>query len=173
MIQSISPLEAAERCQATGASILDVRTPAEFASVHASIALNIPLDRLDPARLGKPFATENQPIYVICQSGARGQKACEKLSQSGHTVVNIEGGTTAWIAAGLPVIRGKARMSIERQVRITAGTLILTGAGLGFFLHPGFYGLSAFVGAGLTFAGITNTCAMGMLMAKMPWNQRA
>lgn len=172
MMQTISPIVAAERCKAKGATILDVRTPAEFASAHACYAKNIPLDRLDPAQIGEPFLTPGEPIYVICQSGVRGQKACEKLSKAGHNVVNIEGGTAAWINAGLPVVQGKQTMSLERQVRITAGLLILTGAALGYFVHPYLFGISAFVGAGLTFAGITNTCAMGLLISKMPWNQR-
>ena len=75
------------------------------------------------------------------------------------------------MAAGLPVVRGKKVMSLERQVRIAAGFIVLVGALLGFFVHPYFTGISAFVGAGLMFAGITDSCAMGMLIAKMPWNQ--
>ena len=86
-------------------------------------------------------------------------------------MVNVEGGTAAWQAAGLPVVEGKKTMSLERQVRIAAGSLIVTGVAIGHFVHPGGYGLSAFVGAGLVFAGITDTCGMGMLIAKMPWNR--
>ena len=86
-------------------------------------------------------------------------------------VVNVEGGTQAWDGAGLPVIRGKKSMSLERQVRIAAGFLVVLGTILGWLVHPGFYGISAFVGAGLVFAGITDTCGMGMVLAKMPWNQ--
>ena len=82
-----------------------------------------------------------------------------------------KGGTLAWDKAGLPVQRGQKAMSLERQVRIAAGSLVFTGAALGFFVHPYFIGLSAFVGAGLVFAGITDTCGMGMMIAKMPWNQ--
>ena len=86
-------------------------------------------------------------------------------------MVNVEGGTLACEQAGLPVERGRKTMSLERQVRITAGSLVVIGTVLGRFVHPGFYGLSAFVGAGLVFAGVTDTCGMGMLLARMPWNQ--
>ena len=81
------------------------------------------------------------------------------------------GGTLAWDAAGLPVVRGKKTILLERQVRIAAGFLVLVGAVLALVVHPYFVGLSAFVGAGLMFAGITDSCGMGMLLAKMPWNR--
>ena len=85
-------------------------------------------------------------------------------------MVNVEGGTLACVDAGLPVVRGKKAVSLERQVRIAAGSLVLLGAALSF-VHPAFVGLSAFVGAGLVFSGITDTCGMGMILARMPWNQ--
>ena len=88
-----------------------------------------------------------------------------------HQRVNVEGGTLAWEQAGLPVVRGKKAMSLERQVRIAAGSLVVLGTALGAFVHPGFLGLSAFVGAGLVFAGVTDTCGMGMVLARMPWNR--
>ena len=113
-----------------------------------------------------------EPLYVICRSGGRGRQACEKFLQAGFSnVVNVEGGTTACVEAGLPVVRGRKAISLERQVRIAAGSLVLLGAVLGWFVHPAFVGLSAFVGAGLMFAGITDTCGMGMILARMPWNQ--
>jgi len=86
-------------------------------------------------------------------------------------VINVEGGTQAWDQAGLPVVRGKKTISLERQVRIAAGTLVLVGSLLGAFVSPWWIGLAAFVGAGLVFAGITDTCGMGLLLARMPWNQ--
>ena len=88
-------------------------------------------------------------------------------------MVNVDGGTNAWVEAGLPVERGKQTISLERQVRIAAGLLVLTGAALAFFVHPYLIGLSAFVGAGLVFAGVTDTCGMGLLLARMPWNRAA
>lgn len=153
--------------------LIDVRTPVEYREVHADIARNIPLDRLDGADLtaGK---SASAPLYVICRSGGRGKQACDKLQAVGFTnVVNVEGGTQAWEQAGLPVVRGKKAISLERQVRIAAGSLVVLGSALGAFVHPYFIGLAAFVGAGLVFAGITDTCGMGMLLARMPWNQVA
>ena len=89
-----------------------------------------------------------------------------------QTVI-IAGGTKAWIDAGLPVTRSEVQViSLERQVRIAAGSLVLVGAVLGWLVHPGFFGLSAFVGAGLVFAGITDFCGMGLLLARLPWNTR-
>ena len=154
--------------------LIDVRTPAEYGEVHAEPARLAPLDRLDPAAVMASRAGKaDDPLYLICRSGTRARKACEAFQAAGFpNVVNVEGGTTAWERAGLPVIRGEKVMSLERQVRIAAGSLVLLGVGLGVFAHPGFLGLAAFVGAGLVFAGITDTCGMGMLLARMPWNRR-
>lgn len=152
--------------------LLDVRTPAEFRAVHAVGARYVPLSDLDPAAIAASRPADAGPLYVICQSGSRGRQACEKLLAAGLTgVVNVEGGTRAWAESGLPVNRGKGAISLERQVRIAAGLLVLTGAALAFFVHPYLIGLSAFVGAGLVFAGVTDTCGMGLLLARMPWNR--
>jgi rhodanese-related sulfurtransferase len=156
--------------QKPGVLLLDVRTPAEFEECHVSGAKNFPLDRLDPNAL---LRDHTGAILVICRSGSRGRQACEKLREAGREdVVNVEGGTLACEQAGLPLIHGRKTMSLERQVRIAAGFLVAVGAGLGLTVHPNFAGISLFVGAGLMFAGITDTCGMGMLLAKMPWNQR-
>ena len=153
--------------------LLDVRTPAEFRAAHIPFAENRPLESLDPAAIVR--ACQGDPdaaIYIVCQKGGRGANACAKLAAAGLSqVANVDGGTAAWEAAGLPVVRGKQSISLERQVRIAAGTLVLIGSVLGYFVHPYFIGLAAFVGAGLTFAGITDTCGMGLLLARMPWNQ--
>ena len=151
--------------------LIDVRTPVEFREVHATLARNVPLDQLQ-----SKLATENEPpdrlLYVICRSGSRGKQACERLNAAGYpNVVNVEGGTQAWEQSGLPVVRGQKGMSLERQVRIAAGSLVLVGALLSYFAHPYWIALAGFVGAGLIFAGVTDTCGMGMLLAKMPWNQ--
>jgi rhodanese-related sulfurtransferase len=171
---TISPNDLARRqAEVKDLVLIDVRAPAEFAAVHVPFARNIPLDKLDlaaalRARVGSP----GEPLYVICQGGGRGKTACEKLENAGvANVVNVEGGTRAWDQVGLPVVRGRKAISLERQVRIAAGSLVLTGVTLGWFVHPVFFGLSAFIGAGLVFAGITDTCGMGMLLARMPWNQ--
>lgn len=153
--------------------LIDVRTPVEFREVHVEYARNIPLSRLDPTSVMQSRnGSVDEPLYVLCRSGSRGQQACEQFLKAGFTnVVNVEGGTLGCVEAGLPVVRGKKAISLERQVRIAAGLLVLLGALLGWLVHPAFVGLSAFVGAGLVFAGITDTCGMGMVLARMPWNQ--
>jgi rhodanese-related sulfurtransferase len=173
-IATISPKDLADLCrQGRKIDLIDVRTPVEFREVHVEFAKNVPLDQLDPAASvrTRQSATE-EPLYLVCHSGGRSQKACEKFHEQGFTnVISVAGGTEACVAAGLPVVRGKKAISLERQVRIAAGALVLTGAVLGAFVHIAFIGLSAFVGAGLIFAGITDTCGMGMILARMPWNQ--
>ena len=153
--------------------LIDVRTPVEFREVHVEFARNVPLDQLDPAALMRARnGSADEPLYFICRSGSRGMQASEKFVKAGFSnVVNVEGGTMACVEAGLPVARGKKAISLERQVRIAAGSLVLLGAVLGWFVDPAFIGLSAFVGAGLLFAGITDTCVMGMVLARMPWNR--
>jgi rhodanese-related sulfurtransferase len=153
--------------------ILDVRTPAEFARIHAAGARLMPLDELDPAAAAAGRQGADEPIYVICQSGARAAKACQRFADAGVAQVYcVEGGTAAWEKMGLPVERGGGVISLERQVRIAAGSLVLLGAILAWTLHPAFVAVPAFVGAGLMFAGITDTCGMAMLLGKMPWNRR-
>ncbi len=170
---TITPEQIKAKLDAGPVHLIDVRTPAEFREVHAAPAQNIPLDRLSPANLAKECnGNAQQPLYVICKSGNRASQACQKLTSAGYSnVVNVEGGTEAWVAAGLPVVRGQKTMSLERQVRIAAGFLVLLGALLGMLVHPYFTLISAFVGAGLMFAGITDTCGMALLLARMPWNQ--
>jgi rhodanese-related sulfurtransferase len=173
-VTTITPKQLAALCQGNGKiDLIDVRTPVEFREVHVAVARNVPLERLDPATLlASRNGSKDDPLYLICRSGSRGRQACEKFLAAGLTnVVNIEGGTLACVESGLPVVRGKKTISLERQVRIAAGLLVLLGALLGWLVHPAFIGLSAFVGAGLVFAGVTDTCGMGMMLARMPWNQ--
>ena len=173
-ISSFSPAELAElRRQGGKIDLIDVRTPVEYREVHVENARNVPLDQLDPKALMQARnGSANDSMYFICRSGSRGQQACEKFLKAGfRNAVNIEGGTTACVEAGLPVVRGRKAVSLERQVRIAAGSLALLGATLGWLVHPAFLGLSAFVGAGLVFSGITDTCGMGMMLARMPWNR--
>ncbi|MFO1040152.1 MAG: rhodanese-like domain-containing protein [Planctomycetaceae bacterium] len=171
-IKTMTPKELHDLVQSgTSVELIDVRTPVEYREVHVSFARNVPLDQLEVTQLTSG-RTGTDPLYVICRSGNRGKQACDKFVAAGFTnVVNIEGGTLAWDQAGLPVVRGKKAISLERQVRIAAGLLVLLGSVLGALVSPYWIGLSAFVGAGLTFAGITDTCGMGMLLARMPWNQ--
>ena len=151
--------------------LIDVRMPGEFQSVHVQGAVNLPLDSLTAEKVQSACKSSSQIPHVICQGGNRSRKACQKLSDLGVATVNVDGGTAACVAAGLPVVRGKGAISMDRQVRIVAGSLAFLGAMLGWFVHPAFHGLSAFIGAGLVFAGVSDICGMGMLLAKMPWNQ--
>lgn len=149
--------------------LVDVRTPAEFGEMHIAGSELMPLDRLEANRL----KGNGKDCVIVCRSGKRAEQARQKLEAAGcERLAVLEGGVTAWEQAGLPVNRGKAAMSLERQVRIAAGLLVLAGVSLGTWVHPAFHGLAAFVGAGLTFAGITDWCGMGMLLARAPWNQR-
>lgn len=173
-VSTITPSQLAELCQGNSKlDLIDVRTPVEFREMHVEVARNVPLDRLDPgAVMQSRNGTRDESLYLICRSGSRGRQACEKFLAAGFTnVVDVEGGTLACVESGLTVVRGKKAISLERQVRMAAGLLVLLGAFLGWLVHPAFIGLSAFVGAGLVFAGVTDTCGMGLLLARMPWNQ--
>lgn len=157
-------------------TIIDVRSRVEFKSQSLAGATNIPLDILNCELVNKHvenLAATNQPIYLMCKGGHRAKLAEEKLQQLGREVVCIEGGMDALNQdSSLPIQNDPAAgLSLERQVRIAAGSLVLTGVVLGTILHPGAYILAAFVGAGLVFAGVTNWCGMGLLLAKMPWNK--
>jgi rhodanese-related sulfurtransferase len=176
MASTISPAELAQLYgSGKRLDLIDVRTPAEFQEVHVEFARNVPLSDLEPARLVESrIGSASEPLYVICRSGGRGKQACDKFANAGvANVINVEGGTLACEGTSLPLVRGYKVMSLERQVRITAGSLVLVGVVLSWLVHPYFIGLSAFIGAGLVFAGVTDTCGMGMLLARMPWNTRA
>jgi rhodanese-related sulfurtransferase len=152
--------------------VIDVRTPVEFAEVHVPQARSVPLDELKPGSLQ---LAKEQPVYLLCRSGQRATKAAEKFTKEGFTQpVVIAGGTLAWIEANLPVTRSAVKViSLERQVRIVAGAIVLSGVLLSRLVNFNFIWLSGFVGAGLVFAGITDFCGMGLLLAKMPWNKRS
>ncbi len=166
---------AAKRHGGESVELIDVRTPVEYREVHCAFARNVPLSELDPkAVMAARSGAGDDPLYVICRSGSRGQQACEKFLAAGFpNVVNVEGGTLAWAACGLPVNRGPKAVSLERQVRIAAGSLVLLGVVLGLLVYPYLLGLSAFVGAGLVFSGVTDTCGMGLVLARLPWNRVA
>jgi rhodanese-related sulfurtransferase len=171
-MKTISPVELQQILAAQpDATVLDVRTPVEFAEVHVPQAQSIPLDELKPSSLQ---LQKDQPVYLLCRSGQRAAKAAEKFAREGFTQpVVVEGGTLAWIAANLSVTRSAVKViSLERQVRITAGAIVFTGVLLAHFVNFNFIWLSGFVGAGLVFAGVTDFCGMGLLLAKMPWNKR-
>ncbi|MGL6194271.1 MAG: rhodanese-like domain-containing protein, partial [Thermoguttaceae bacterium] len=173
MLKKISPQEFNKLIQ-SGAivDLIDVRTPLEFSGEHLSVAKNIPLHKVNLGAVADVRKGTVEPVYFMCQNEQRSSQACASLIASGFTnVVQIEGGMQAWQAAGLPVEHGKKVISLERQVRIGAGSLVLLGIILSLLVHPAFMLLSAFVGAGLIFAGVTDTCGMGLILARMPWNQ--
>jgi rhodanese-related sulfurtransferase len=174
----ISPRDAFDRLRTGGGGdqvlLVDVRTPVEFAAVHADGAVLVPQGGV-PDVVARLVSKGVRPtVYAICKTGARARNAVRQLRDAGYTEAScVEGGTDAWVAAGLPVIRGRAGVvSLERQVRMAAGTLVVSGTLLGWLVHPAFIGLAAFVGAGLVFAGATDWCGMGMVLAKLPWNRR-
>lgn len=154
--------------------LIDVRTPGEFASLRAAVARSVPLETIVSAFAGALQA--GPPILLLCKSGARATKARSALLAAGceRDVCVVEGGTDAWVASGLPVVRDDSRcvLSLDRQVRIVAGSLVAIGAALGFLVHPYWIALSFAVGCGLVFAGVTNTCGLAMLLARLPWNRR-
>jgi rhodanese-related sulfurtransferase len=174
-IETMSAQEFAQaRANGSAKVLIDVRTEAEYGACHVDGAALFPLQDLSVAKilLAAEEADAGGPIYVLCKAGGRAKQAASKIApETLRNVIVVEGGTDACVEAGMPVNRGKEVMSLERQVRITAGSLVFAGALLGWQVDPAFYGLSAFVGAGLVFAGVTDTCAMGMLIARMPWNK--
>ncbi|MFJ3814158.1 rhodanese-like domain-containing protein [Streptomyces sp. NPDC090056] len=156
-------------------TVIDVRAPGEFAGGHLPGALNIPLDRLESALPEIRAAAERGEVLVVCASGARSENACRVLAEHGVDTATLTGGTGAWAADGhdLHRPRGGARTAwgMERQVRLTAGTVVLLGLLLGVLVHPAFQILSAGIAAGLVFSALTDTCGMGAMLAKLPHNR--
>jgi rhodanese-related sulfurtransferase len=152
--------------------LLDVREPGEYANEHIAGAMLLPLSTFDPTLVSP---AEDKTLVLYCQSGKRSTQAAQKLLDSGFAeVTHLKGGLPTWKAAGYPTQTDRnAPISLFRQVQIVAGSLVALGTVLGAFVSPWFLILSGFVGCGLVFAGITNTCAMGMLLAKLPYNQRS
>jgi rhodanese-related sulfurtransferase len=154
-------------------TLVDVREPVEYAGEHLAGSILVPLSKFDPSQI----PNEGQKVVVYCQSGRRSTQAAQQLVASGFEVENLvtlKGGLNAWKAEGYQTkVNKKAPLSLMRQVQIVAGSLVLTGTLLGAFVSPGFLVLSGFVGAGLMFAGITNTCGLALLLAKLPYNQQS
>ncbi len=150
--------------------VVDVRTPGEFETAHIDGAINLPLDQVD-AHLRRIVADAGGRMVLICQSGQRAQQAQEKLASAGLSDVSVlDGGMNAWLEAGAPVNRGRQRWSLERQVRLVAGLIVLLSIVASIWVPEARY-VAGFIGAGLTFAAFTNTCAMGMLLSRLPYNR--
>ncbi|GAA3119491.1 rhodanese-like domain-containing protein [Streptosporangium carneum] len=154
----------------SGVLLLDVRTPAEFETAHIEGAVNLPLDRLDES-LPLPQGEASGGVVLVCQSGGRARTAQAKLASAGvrETAV-LAGGMGSWIASGAPVVRGRQRWSLERQVRLVAGLLVLVSVVASLWV-PWALLVTGFVGAGLTYAGASDNCMMGMLLARLPYNR--
>ncbi len=155
--------------------LIDVRTPAEFSAAWIPGSTNVPLGDLSGSLDALRSQAAERPLLLVCRTANRAEKARQILEQAGITNTRVlAGGLEAWTAAGQSVATGQASgMSLERQVRIVAGTLVVVGVILSFAVHPLFSLLSGFIGAGLVFAGVTDTCGMGMVLSKMPWNRRS
>jgi rhodanese-related sulfurtransferase len=152
--------------------LLDVRTPAEFENGHIAGAYNVPLDQLHEH--AREVRAARGPVVLICQTGGRAQRAETLLRGAGMATVHVlDGGMNAWAAQRFPMRRVRARMSLERQVRITAGAIVAVGAIAALVLSPLAAVIPLLVGSGLVFAGLTDTCAMGMLLARLPYNRGA
>lgn len=150
--------------------ILDVRTGLECRTESLDYPyIHIPLHRLDAEKFVMDQGAA-QPVYILCRSGGRARKAAEALARAGlMQAIIVTGGMGACKACGAPVSTGKT-ISLERQVRMAAGALVLSGVLFGHFIDPDFYILSGAIGAGLIFAGVTDKCGLALLLARAPWN---
>jgi rhodanese-related sulfurtransferase len=152
--------------------VLDVRTPGEFESVHIAGAYNVPLDLLREHRDEIRDHLDDE-VVLVCQSGLRAAQAEETLRNAGLSNVHIlDGGISAWQAQGFGVNRGAQRWDLERQVRLVAGLIVAVSI-LVSVVVPGAQWVAFAIGAGLTFAAVTNSCAMGMMLARLPYNRGA
>lgn len=151
--------------------LLDVRESGEYATEHIAGSISVPLSSFTPNQIAQ---IGDKPLVICCQSGMRSNQAFQKLIDAGITnVCQLKGGLISWKAAGLKTqAYQNAPISLFRQVQIVAGSLVAIGTALGVLVSPWFFILSGFVGCGLVFAGVTNTCAMGMLLMKLPYNQK-
>ncbi|MEU2736212.1 rhodanese-like domain-containing protein [Streptomyces sp. NPDC007095] len=157
-------------------TVIDVRTPAEYASGHLPGALNIPLDHVRRALPEIRHAADRGDVLVVCASGARSESACKLLSEQGIQTATLAGGTSAWAADGHDLHRPaacdtRAGWSMERQVRFTAGAVVLLGLVLGLLVHPAFQLLAAGIAGGLVFSAVTDTCGMAAILGRLPHNR--
>ena len=170
MIKQARVEEVSEMVQTGECQVIDVREFPEFEAERIHNAKLTPLSDFEKHAEG---IDHTKPVYIMCRSGNRAKQAADRLLQKGFTDIHvIEGGMQAWSSANLPVIKGETKVwSLERQVRFTAGSLVLLGVLLSFFVWQSLVWLSAFIGAGLVFSAVTDTCGMAMVLAKLPWNR--
>ena len=159
-----------ERLAGDAPRILDVRTPAEFETAHIPGSYNVPLDLLREHRTELTNHLDDD-VILVCRSGARAGQAEQALGEAGMPGLRVlAGGIASWEAAGAPVNRGRQTWDLERQVRLTAGSIVAASV-LGSTLTPRLKWVAAAIGTGLAGAAVTNTCAMGVALSKMPWNR--
>lgn len=152
--------------------VIDVRTPAEFAGTHVPGSWNVPLDLLREHR-DDLVGRLGRETVLVCRSGARATQAEQALAGSGLAGLRVlAGGIVAWESVGAPVNRGPQTWELERQVRLVAGSLVAASV-LVSAVAPRAKWLAGAVGGGLTVAALTDTCALGMALARMPWNRGA
>lgn len=164
-------LQTVKAWQAVGRplQLIDVRSASEYASGHLPEAINIPLEQIE---LRISDLNTSHPVVLVCQAGTRARMAAELLKNTNLDLLVLDGGTSLWQSSGNPIVRCMAsRWALERQVRLIAGVLVAAGVALGVRVSPWWLIVPAFVGCGLTFAGITNFCPMGEILARMPWNR--
>ncbi|MGW3686512.1 rhodanese-like domain-containing protein [Streptomyces sp. NPDC005125] len=155
--------------------VIDVRTPGEYAGGHLPGAHNIPLDDLAHALPVLREVADRGDLLMVCASGARSQKAGTTLSSNGIPAASLEGGTAAWASAGgelhRPATTAAPKWAMDRQVRLTAGSVVLLGLLLGVLIHPAFQLIAAGIAAGLVYSALSNSCAMASLLGKLPYNR--
>lgn len=176
-VETISPQQLHEvKGRGRYAPVLDVRSVAEYRAGHIPGAQLIPVDVLSEDALAQTFKRPSlgreETLYITCHTGPRARQAAERLQGAGYkNVTLIEGGTQRWEQLGLPVERCGKALSLERQVQIAIGSLLVMKVLLGFSVHELFFALTALIGVGLIVAGTTRWCGMAKLIARMPWNR--
>jgi rhodanese-related sulfurtransferase len=167
--QKITAAELANLQDQGVAQLIDICSPTEYSAGHVPGAINIPMEQIE-SRIAD--LSSHSPVVLICKSGQRAAATAQIVEARRQNVFVLDGGTRAWGATGAPVVvSARTRWSLERQVRLGAGLLVLLGVVLSLIWDRGWIALSAFVGLGLTFAGLTDICGMAFLLAKMPWNR--
>jgi rhodanese-related sulfurtransferase len=167
MASSVSP-DTLHKGIAAHGKLIDVRSAAEFATVHLPGAVNVPMEQVETRKAD----IGSGPIVLICEAGTRARIVAGWLADN-QPVAVLAGGTAAWRKSGFPVVTcAPCRWTLERQVRLAAGMIVLLATVLAVLINPGWVYLATFIGAGLTFAGATNICGMAVVLARMPWNRQ-
>ena len=168
-LHSINPDELKDALTKNKTIIIDVRTDAEYTQEHIPGSFHVPLDTI--AEHKQALAKIGKPVTFVCRSGKRATEACEAVKSAGlKNAAILDGGMLAWTGASGNTVK-TTLWSLERQVRGAAGTLVVIGVVLATTMHPAWIALSGFVGAGLVFAAVTDTCGMAFILARMPWNR--